>query len=75
MAMRLTTSAKSKPTEQQIAKLAYQLYVAEGCPEGRAQQHWRQAEAMLTADPNAAAPSDPGKTKSGQTGRTAARAR
>jgi len=74
MAPRVTTSAKRKPTEKQIAKLAYELYVAEGCPEGRAEQHWRQAEAMLMApDKKPAASTTANKAKNGQNGRRTAK--
>lgn len=34
-----------EPTHDQIAELAYQIYLYEGCPEGRSQEHWLMAEA------------------------------
>jgi hypothetical protein len=41
---------------QAIELLAYYIYVAEGRPEGRALQHWREAEALFKIesllDPN-----------------------
>ncbi|QOY87511.1 DUF2934 domain-containing protein [Paludibaculum fermentans] len=37
------------PTESQIAALAYQLWVAKGCPLGTNREDWLLAEAMLQA--------------------------
>jgi Protein of unknown function (DUF2934) len=36
--------------EQAVRELAYALWVADGCPHGRAVEHWRQAEAQIDAD-------------------------
>lgn len=36
-----------KPTENEIATVAYQLWIDSGCPIGRDQEHWFRAEAML----------------------------
>jgi hypothetical protein len=38
---------RSGPTEGAIAEHAYQLYLAAGCPEGKALQHWLAAEEKL----------------------------
>jgi hypothetical protein len=35
--------------DQQIREIAYFLWLEEGCPEGRADQHWAAAEALLNA--------------------------
>jgi Protein of unknown function (DUF2934) len=35
--------------EEAIARLAYQLWEARGCPAGTAEQDWLEAEAMLAA--------------------------
>lgn len=35
------------PTHEQIAERAHQLWLAEGCPEGRQDEHWRVAERAL----------------------------
>ena len=35
------------PTENEIAKVAYQLWLDSGCPIGLDQEHWFRAEAML----------------------------
>jgi hypothetical protein len=35
------------PTESEIAKVAYQLWLDSGCPIGSDQEHWFRAEAML----------------------------
>jgi hypothetical protein len=33
-----------------IESLAYYIYLADGCPEGRALQHWLEAEEMVQAE-------------------------
>lgn len=38
-----------RPTENQIAALAYQLWVAKGCPLGTNREDWLLAEALLNA--------------------------
>jgi hypothetical protein len=41
-------SIASGPTDQQdIAKLAYQLWQARGCPEGSGEDDWFEAERQL----------------------------
>ena len=35
------------PTHDEIAKRAYAIYLAEGKPAGRAEEHWRRAEKEL----------------------------
>lgn len=34
-------------TDEEIATCAYHIYVSEGCPAGRDQEHWLAAEARL----------------------------
>jgi len=46
----------SKPTPEQIAHRAFELWVARGCPEGSAERDWLQAEADLTRELEAHAP-------------------
>ena len=41
------TSATVGPTESEIAEVAYQLWLANGCPVGSDQEDWFRAEAML----------------------------
>ena len=42
------TSGIVNPTEDEIASVAYQLWLDSGCPIGSAdQEHWFRAEAML----------------------------
>lgn len=41
------TTEAVNPTESQIAALAYQIWLACGCPIGADQEHWFRAEAML----------------------------
>jgi len=33
-----------------IESLAYRFYLADGCPEGRAVQHWLEAEELSEAE-------------------------
>lgn len=37
-------------TPQKIAARAYAFWQAEGCPEGRAMEHWLMAEQLLAAE-------------------------
>jgi hypothetical protein len=37
------------PTREEIAQRAYEIYVREGRPQGREQEHWREAEQQLSA--------------------------
>lgn len=34
-------------THDAVAKRAYELWVSQGCPQGRAEQHWAEAEKQL----------------------------
>lgn len=50
-----------KPTPQQIREHAYSIYLAEGCPNGRHDEHWVKAmeqlrEAMQQAEPPPVSP-------------------
>jgi len=45
--IRLTAEATVSPTESEIAAVAYQLWVNNGCPAGSDQEDWFRAEAML----------------------------
>lgn len=38
----------SQPTHEQVRAAAYLNYLNEGCPEGRALQHWLAAEQQLS---------------------------
>jgi hypothetical protein len=46
------TSADRPPTEAEIARLAHDIWEAEGRPSGRHLEHWRRAQAIL-AGPSA----------------------
>lgn len=35
------------PREERIAAVARRIYEDEGCPEGRAEEHWHRAEKMV----------------------------
>ena len=43
----LKTAATVGPTESEIATVAYQLWLDNGCPVGSDQEDWFRAEAML----------------------------
>jgi len=52
---RRTRSAKivepkgiTAPAYDAIAAKAHEIWIAEGCPEGKALEHWHEAEAKLT---------------------------
>jgi len=47
--MELIAETKSKQLQEAIARCAYLLWEQEGRPEGRALEHWVQAEAELVA--------------------------
>jgi hypothetical protein len=42
-----TSMTNNTPTHDEIAAHAYQIYLREGCVEGRDMEHWLQAEAEL----------------------------
>lgn len=37
----------ARPTQEEIARLAYQLYERDGKPDGKDLEHWFNAEAMM----------------------------
>jgi hypothetical protein len=41
------TPPSASPTHQQIAKRAFELWVAKGRPHGKDEENWRQAEREL----------------------------
>lgn len=43
----LQNKIKIPPTKEEVAKLAYLIYISEGCPNGRALEHWLKAESQL----------------------------
>jgi hypothetical protein len=45
----MSSESQSSPSFAEIAALAHQYYLEEGCPEGRAEAHWLRAEAWLKA--------------------------
>lgn len=54
------------PSEQRIKQRAYEIWEEEGRPEGRAQDHWRRAEAELAGQGGARGGySGPGDTSVG----------
>lgn len=55
-----TSQTTSAPNREEIASLAYKLYVESGCQEGRDLENWTQAEQMLRQQGN-------GQNRLGQT--------
>lgn len=51
----------NQPTHEEIATRARCIYEMEGCPEGRAVEHWLMAEAQLIDERKAQQPEAPGK--------------
>lgn len=46
----LSFALTRRPTREQIAERAHQIWLFEGCPRGREVQHWVMAEALLQAE-------------------------
>ena len=38
----------TKPTTEEIAKRAYEIYLEKGCQQGQCEENWKQAEQELT---------------------------
>ena len=47
-APRSMLSSPAKPTLEDIAKRAYEIYLQKGCQPGQCEQNWKQAEQELT---------------------------
>ena len=47
MAKNNNNSSAKRPSFEEIAALAYQMYEQEGRPHGRHDEHWTQAELLL----------------------------
>jgi len=60
----MSKSAKlyQEPTHDEIAACAQRIYEMEGRPEGKAKEHWLQAEAQLVAERKAQASKPSAKT-------------
>ncbi|HBA84153.1 MAG TPA: hypothetical protein DCZ95_08675 [Verrucomicrobia bacterium] len=41
------TEMAFKPTQDEVARMAYEIYLMEGCPQGRDVQHWLEAETRM----------------------------
>jgi hypothetical protein len=46
----LDPKSSSKPTHEEIALHAYNLWIDEGCPRGRDQEYWLRAEEELMSE-------------------------
>ncbi|MEO7932441.1 MAG: DUF2934 domain-containing protein [Chthoniobacterales bacterium] len=44
----VSASVTMPPTDEEIGRRAYEIYLSEGCPEGRSHEHWLQAERELS---------------------------
>ena len=44
------TERTTRPTHEEIARLAYHLYEREGKPDGKHLQHWFNAESMFESN-------------------------
>lgn len=44
---RTTTHEPGQSAHERIAKAAYLIWISEGCPEGREESHWYQAQQQL----------------------------
>jgi hypothetical protein len=42
------TAIDVQPLRDEVAKRAYSLYLAQGCPQGHDVQHWLEAEDQVT---------------------------
>ena len=42
------TGINAKPSQDEVARKAYEIYLSEGCPQGRDVQHWLAAEIQLS---------------------------
>lgn len=51
--------------ESRIRQRAYEIWQREGRPEGREAEHWRRAEAEITAEAGAAADQTPDRAAAG----------
>jgi hypothetical protein len=52
-----------EPTREEISACAYRIYEREGRPNGKATQHWLEAEAQLIAERKAQAGELPAKAQ------------
>jgi len=43
------TDGSTGPSHEEISTLAYSIWVSEGCPEGRHDANWHEAERQLLA--------------------------
>lgn len=56
----LSAEKPSEPSHEQIAALAYSIWMSEGYPEGRQDANWQEAERQLLAnEPGNSASADP----------------
>ena len=47
----VTVGEKCDAADDRIAIAAYFIWLSEGCPEGRDQAHWHEAELKLSEQP------------------------
>jgi hypothetical protein len=51
---------------QLIETVAYQIWEEEGCPDGRAEAHWAEAERRLSAESSSESPADQSRTRAAE---------
>ena len=52
------SNAAEIPESSSVAQRAYEIWQREGCPDGRAMEHWLRAEAELASASSAGGKSD-----------------
>jgi len=50
MTAAMANEEQKQPTREQIEQRAYEIYLQEGGPDGRAEEHWLRAESELLAE-------------------------
>ena len=52
------STAPENPESPHVAQRAYEIWQREGCPDGRAMEHWLRAEAELASATSAGSATD-----------------
>jgi len=74
MATRKKTQDGNSTTHADIARRAFEIYMAEGCPPDRELDHWCEAEASLRAEQAQPKPTQRKKAAAKRGGRSRAKA-
>lgn len=65
----LAAKSTTLPHDERVRARAHQIWIEEGCPDGRAVEHWRRAETEISAE-GPPAVKKPRVSGSGTTGRS-----